>query len=390
MPYPRAASHVGFYEYFGSGSPIGHGRARTGDAEPSYPAAPAGHSPDALRVIHISSAMMPAGIDKWLTGLVRHSDRRRLKFTRCIVTSDNVDRKQLARLGVPVEIGGRDSIRRAAADCDVMLISDPGPDPDWVEDMRAKLCVIVAHGDGPWTRERLDRMAPVTDHVVAVSERVRRAVCNGFPSTVIPNGVDPLHLTRSRPRDAVRASLGFQPGDFVVGFVGRFSPEKNPFAVIEAVARLPLHFKALMVGFGHLRDELIDRANALIPSRFTVVRGEDHLGDLYAAMDAFCLASHAEGYGLAIMEAMMCGKPVIVARVGFVPEAITDRINGLVVSGDTASISQAAALLDTHPDWAASLGREAARYAERHGYASTMADRYADLLETLWSARTAG
>ncbi|MDR3639219.1 MAG: glycosyltransferase family 4 protein [Isosphaeraceae bacterium] len=379
--YPYESELCPYDQYRSSG--------RTSRRERSYPAAQGTPPSGALRVIHVSSMMVPAGIDKWLTGLIRHADPRRLKFVRCVVTSEHVDWKQLVRVGVPVEIGGRDSVRRASEDCDVLLISDPGPNPNWVDDVRAKLCVIVAHGDGPWTRDRLECMAPVVHHVVAVSPRVQQAVCNGFPCTVIPNGVDPLHLTRSRPRDVVRASLGFRPGDFVLGFVGRFSPEKNPFAVIEAVARLPLHFKALMVGFGSLRDEVIDRANELIPSRFTVVRGEDHVGDLYAAMDAFCLASHSEGYGLVIMEAMMCGKPVIVGRVGFVPEAIADRVNGVVVPGDAGSISEAAALLDAYPEWAATLGREAARYAERHGYASTMAERYADLLDSLWSARAA-
>jgi len=327
--------------------------------------------------------MLPAGIDKWLTALIRHSDPRRVKFLRCVVTSDNVDWKQLARAGVPVEIGRRDSIRRACADCDVLLISDPGEAAEWVDEVRAKLCVYVAHGDGEWTRTRMERLAPAIHHVVAVSNRVQRTVCNGFPSTVIPNGVDPLHLARCRPRHEVRASLGFRPDDFVLGFVGRFSPEKNPFAVIDAVARLPLRFKTLLVGFGALRNELLDRANDLIPGRYAIIRGEDHMGDLYAAMDAFCLASHMEGYGLAIMEAMMCGKPVVVGAVGFVPDAILDRVNGVVVRGDAESISEAVAWLDTHRDWAASLGREAFNFAERNGYASTMADRYADLLESL-------
>jgi glycosyltransferase involved in cell wall biosynthesis len=372
-----------YREYTGSYRPSGRERSYPGGAAYRQPAKP-------LRVIHVSSVMLPAGIDKWLTAFIRHSDPHRLKFLRCVVTSDNVDWKQLTRVGVPVEIGRRDSIRRACEDCDVLLISDPGDAAAWVDDVRAKLSVFVAHGDGEWTRARMETLAPKIHHVVAVSHRVQRAVCNGFPSTVIPNGVDPVHLARSRPRHEVRASLGFRPGDFVLGFVGRFSPEKNPFAVIDAVSRLPLHFKTLLVGFGFLRDELLDRANDLIPGRYAIVRGEDHMGDLYAAMDAFCLASQMEGYGLAIMEAMMCGKPVVVGAVGFVPDAILDRVNGVVVRGDAESISEAVAWLDTHREWAASLGREAGQFAERNGYASTMADRYAELLESLWSGRAGG
>jgi glycosyltransferase involved in cell wall biosynthesis len=372
-----------YHHYYGYHRPYRSGRAYPGGSEYRPQGEP-------LRVIHASWSMMPAGIDRWLTGLVRYADPRRLKFLRCVVLGGHVDWKQLARVGVPVEVGRADSMRRAGEDCDVLLISDPGEAPDWIEQLRARLCVFVAHGDGAWTRRRLDRLAPVIDHVVAVSPGVQRAVCAGFPCTVIPNGVDPLHLTRSRPRQDVRSSLGFRTDDFVLGFVGRFSPEKRPFAVVEAVARLPLHFKALFVGFGPLRDELLERANDLIPGRYAIVQGDDHLGDLFAAMDGFCLVSHSEGYGLAIMEAMMCGKPVIVGQVGFVPDVILDRVNGLVVRGNAESISDAAVLLDSHQEWAAALGREALRHAEENGYASTMADRYADLLEALWSKNTSG
>jgi len=365
------------------------GPVRPGYAERCYPEGAASRTPGTpLRVIHASWAMLPAGIDRWLAALIRSSDPRRIKFLRCVVLGGYVDWKQLARVGVPVEVGGRDSMRRASDDCDVLLISDPGGAPDWVDGVSAKLCVAVAHGDGVWTRQRLEYLAPVVDHVVAVSPRAQRAVCHGFPSTVIPNGVDPLHLARCRSRNEVRASLGFRPGDFVLGYVGRFSHEKRPFALLEAAARLPHHFKVLLVGFGPLREELLARANDLIPCRHAIVRGEDHMGDLYAAMDAFCMVSHSEGYGLAIMEAMMCGKPVIVSDVGCVPDVIVDRVNGIVVAGDAESICNAAARLDTHHDWAAALGREAFRSAEEYGYASKMAERYAALLEQLWTARS--
>lgn len=344
----------------------------------------------ALRAVHVSYGLMPAGIDFWLSSLVRYSDMRRLRFLRCIVTGNHVDLNHIYRIGAPIEVGGRESVRRASEDCDVMLISDPGDQPDWVAEARAKLRIFVAHGDGPWTRARLEALAPVVDHVVAVSSRVERSVCQGFPTTVIENGVDPLHLARSAPPEEVRKGLGFRPDDFVLGYVGRFSQEKNPFALLEALAQLPTHFKALLVGFGPLRNSMLERANELVPGRFAMVRGEDYLGDHYGAMDAFCMVSHSEGYSLAIMEAMMCGKPVIVSEVGFVPDAIIDRVNGLIVRGDAPSIRDAALLLDRHRDWAASVGREAQTYANRKGFASTMAKRYADLVDKLWTTRGGG
>jgi glycosyltransferase involved in cell wall biosynthesis len=389
----------GIYGYSPYGIPepyrVGYGYAgypdsrRGGERERTYPGdTGTGAAAGPLRVIHVNLAMFPAGIDKWLTALVRHCDPTRLRFLRCVVTSEFVDWKQLLRVGLPVEIGRGESIRRACEDCDVLMISDPGEDPDWVEQVRAKLCVLVAHGDGPWTRARMERLAPVIHHVVAVSKQVERTVCAGFPCTVIPNGVDPQHLARSRPRHEVRAALGFGPADFVAGFVGRFAHEKNPLTLVDAVARLPQRFKLLLVGYGPLHDEILERAGSLIPGRFAIIRGEDYMGDLYAAMDAFCLASHSEGYGLAIMEAMMCGKPVVVGSVGLVPDMIVNRKNGVVIRGDAESISEALSQLEAENEWAAAIGREALSFADQHGFASTMAARYAALLEALWAARS--
>lgn len=380
-PYPEAALYPDHY---------GVHDGRSGQ-EPCYPEEPAdadGCHP--LRVIHVGYAMLPAGIDKWVAGLIRHADPRRLRFVRCVVTGGPIDWRQVRRMGVPVEIGGRDSVLRASEDADVLLISDPGAAPDWIDAVRARLGVLVAHGDGDATRSRIERMAPVIHHVIAVSRAVQERVCHDVPSTVIPNGVDPVHLSRSRPRHRVRDRFGFDPGDFVVGFVGRFSPEKNPMAIVEALADLPPRFKALFVGYGPLRDELRRRADEALPGRAAIVRGEEYLGDLYAAMDAFCLPSTSEGFGLVTLEAMMCGRPVVATPVGFVPEAIVDGDNGLVVDGDPASIREAMARLEADPDWGAGLARRAAGYAEEHGYASTMADRYADRLESLWAERTNG
>jgi glycosyltransferase involved in cell wall biosynthesis len=340
-----------------------------------------------LRAIHVSTHLLQAGIDQWLWALQGYSNPGRISFSRFVVTTDFVDHRQIARTSVPVEIGGQDSIRRACQDCDVLLVSDPGDHVEWFLDPPARLCVFVAHGDCHWTQERLNLFSSAMDHVVAVSKKVQRNMCRGYPSTVIHNGVDPVRLTATLPRDTVRASLGFNPEDFVLGFVGRFSAEKRPDAIIRAVARLPEHYKALLVGFGHLQQELTELAEQLIPGRYSFIRSDGNIGNLYSAMDAVSLVSDSEGYGLVIMEAMMCGLPVIVRSVGFVPEAIVDHENGLIVSGTPESISNAARQLAEDKPLAESIAAKASHFARTYGYASTMARRYEDLLWSLWKQK---
>lgn len=352
------------------------------------PSRPCGTSPAALRVVHVGHDLARAGIGIWLRSLERFARPDRLVLTQCVVTSDYVDAELAAEFAAPVVIGGAEAVRRAARDCDVLLFSGPCELGAWLGDLRPRLTVFVAHGEGAWTRTILETNAAVVDHVVAVSERARQLACEGFATTVIPNGIDAAHVAVSRTRNETRAALGLRPEDFVLGYVGRFSPEKRAHAVIEAVARLP-GCKALLVGWGSQRDELLRLANDLIPGRFALTEACNYLGDYYMAMDALCLPSIVEGYGLVVPEAMLCGCPVIARNVGCVPELIEDRVNGLVVEGEPESFAAAAALLRDRPDWARGLAAEARTTALERALARRMAARYEEVLAQLLAAKEA-
>lgn len=82
---------------------------------------------------------------------------------------------------------------------------------------------------------------------------------------MILNGVDQRHIAARYSAQEMRRRLGFAEDDFVVGFAGRFSPEKQPQRVIEAVSSLPPDTKALLVGWGALRYQLMDLCSQLIP-----------------------------------------------------------------------------------------------------------------------------
>jgi glycosyltransferase involved in cell wall biosynthesis len=343
----------------------------------------------ALRMTHVGPSLVRAGVEVWLKGLSRFLDPCRLQFTRCLVTEPEFyDPEFAAELSMPAEIGGREAVRRAAAESDVLMIWGPGELGDWLKDCRPALTVFVAHGEGRFTRSYLDGCGPVVDHVVAVSRRVQERVTDGYPTTVIPNGVDSSHLARSLSRPEARGRFGFAPDDFVVGYVGRFSPEKRAHRVIEAVAKLPSNVKALFVGWGPLHPQLLDLANRLIPGRFAMTVGKGCFGDYYEAMDALCMVSAEEGCPLVVLEAMMCGRPVIATEVGGVPDLLVDRVNGLVVPGDVDSIRSAVLLLQRHPEWAQGVAAEARKVADERGHARRMARGYEDLVHRLWSEKT--
>lgn len=344
-----------------------------------------------LRIGHINAALLPAGIESWLSALIKEADPRRLKFVRHVSFGPLVDPRQIQRLGIPVEIGGRSSVKALAADCDILLISDPGSTPEiiaeWIAEGPRPVIVFVAHGDAEYTARSLRAFALLVDHVIAVSEHVQRTVCEDLKSTVIRNGVDPTRLCPTQSASVTRQALGFVDEDFVVGFVGRFSTEKNPHLLISAVSTLPSNVKLLLVGFGHLRQRLLDDCLRLLPGRFVTLEADDCLGDLFAAMDAHCLPSSYEGYGLATMEAMMCGVPVITTNFGLAPELIQTGYNGLIIEPTVHDISKKLLALSSRRDWARQMGDNGRRTAMQHGYASSMARSYESVLEEIWVNR---
>lgn len=355
----------------------------------SRPAARAAQGVRPLRVVHVGQSLIGVGgIETCLRALIRYMGPGGARLVKCVVTSEgNYDPSAASDLGVPLEVGGAEAVRRAAREADVLLCWGPRELGEWLADCPPKLCVYVAHGEGFWTRWILEGCGPVVDHVIAVSQRVQEKVCYGFDSTVILNGVDAARLAPTRRPGAIRAELGFAPEDFVLGFAGRFAQEKRAHLVVEAVARLPRHFKALMVGAGYLRADLMDLANRLIPGRYAFATGFDDMGDYYRAMNALCMPSEEEGFGLVIPEAMLCERPVIATAVGCVPELLDDRVNGLVVEPTADAIRDAAERLASRPRWAAGLAAEAMATAQEVGYAAEMARRYEELLVRLWRQR---
>lgn len=342
---------------------------------------------EALRVVHVGPCLMRGGAEQWLVELTRFLDPGRVRIVRSIATEPaGIDPTFASSLPMPYEHGGAESILRAAEDADIVLCWGVALD-ELFNGRKPDLCVFVAHGDGPYTKDLIRKSARHADHWVAVSHRVRETSCHGLPTTVIYNGIDAARLARTRPRDEVRRQFGFGPEDFVLGYLGRFSGEKRVHLLIEAAAALPAEVKVLLVGWGPLLGPLMERANRLIPGRFAFVTAGGYLGDYYSAMDAFGLLGSEEGFSLAMLEAMMCGVPLIVTPVGAVPELIVDRVNGLVVAPEAAAVKEAADRLRRHPAWARGMAEEAKRFADREGHAVRMAREYEDLLERLWDEK---
>jgi glycosyltransferase involved in cell wall biosynthesis len=352
-----------------------------GGAEPADTAAP-------LSVAHVGPCVFRGGAEQQLIDLARFLDPRRAVLQKCLVTEpEGIDPAVARDLPCPVTPAGVNEVTQAFQEHDIVLCWGLALD-EWVDLSvpRRAIGVHIAHGDSPWTRELLNGSLQAVDHAVAVSQRVRDTTCVDVPTTVILNGVDTARLATTRSRDDVRAEFGYGPDDVVVGFVGRFSPEKRPELLIRALHRLPSRFKGLFVGWGPMLPGLLEEANELTPGRCAFRFTDRYLGDYYQAFDAFTLLSVQEGFALVFLEAMFCSLPVVATPVGAVPEVIEHRVNGVVVDGSPDAVAAELRLLAANPGWARGMGESARRYAQQHGHARRMADEYAALFERLSAA----
>lgn len=189
--------------------------------------------------------------------------------------------------------------------------------------------IFVSHGsegsrlEDSWTRRTIQAARPAVTDWVAVSTAAVRPFEGLVPLehvTVLPNGIEPDRLRPARSREEVRAAWGFGPHDKVIGYVGRISVEKLPRAMFLAVARLPAQYKAVYVGDFTPNPEAAgpfrEAAHAALGGRVRFFPATEAVGDIYPALDVHFSASPAEGFGLANLEALYCGCPLVAARTG--------------------------------------------------------------------------
>lgn len=193
------------------------------------------------------------------------------------------------------------------------------------------------------------RMTSRRDTLIYVSDAVRRHHENethAGNSTVIYNGVrDPLGDPDLMPYDrSHRAALGLPADALVMGYTGAFVPVKDHATLLRAFhAFNPVVGNAhlLLIGEGQLQFDMHLLARQLgIADRVHFMGGRTDARRLLGLMDVYVHPCQGEGFGLAVVEAMLAGVPVLAARDGALVEYIQEGQNGtLFNSGDAQDLS---------------------------------------------------
>lgn len=242
-----------------------------------------------------------------------------------------------------------------------------------------------------WSERRL---ALGTTRLLAVSDKtrmdlVRLGVASADKIEVVPPGVDISGFLRLAPSmddsgASFRAMCGCEPGDLLVGVVGRLAEVKRPGVALEAFRSAALkepRLRLVFVGDGSERRLLEARLSELEPelrSRVCLAGNQASMLPVFAACDLALLSSRSEGMPVALIEAAAAGVPVVATPVGGVPELVVDGETGRLAE-EADGLARCLVELSTHERLRVGMGLAArARVREGHS-ARALAERLEEI-----------
>jgi glycosyltransferase involved in cell wall biosynthesis len=242
-----------------------------------------------------------------------------------------------------------------------------------------------------WFYASLERLAARwCDRIVTVSEfhrdwARRLRIGRGEQVVAIPNGVRAEDATACGDPMVTRRSLGLRDDEFVVLSPVRLAEQKGLVYLLEAARRVEersqRRYRFLLAGDGPLRSALMARAAELgVESQVTFLGHRDDMGELLAACDMVALPSLWEGLSLALLEAMLAGKPIVTTTLGSNREVSRHGdVAVLVPPKDPVGLADAIVRLAEDPEARRRLSATARRVAEDHYAEDELLGQYVDL-----------
>jgi sugar transferase (PEP-CTERM/EpsH1 system associated) len=251
--------------------------------------------------------------------------------------------------------------------------------------------------DGRRRRYRLLRRVyrPFVDRYVALSRHIADYLEQGVgvPRTRVSqiyNGVDTERFRPEERRADIPGCPFGKPDDWLVGWVGRMDPVKDPMNLARAFLRAreiapeaARRMRLVLVGDGAEREALrgfVHRAGLDQQVWFAGERAD--VADLMRGLDCFVLPSRAEGVCNTILEAMASRLPVVATRVGGNTELIESGMTGLIVRpSDEHALAEAMLTYFTERALARRHAKAARRAAEQRFSLTRMVADYSGLYE---------
>ncbi len=327
-----------------------------------------------IRVLHVIDSLDLGGAQTVLLNLLRHRDRGQFHHEVAAMHGRGIFADEFAAIDVPVHsLSGRrwppgylknfpSLLRRGRFDIAHFHLFGA----NWIAKPLAALGGVRCryHHDHCNDSFRADSRAVIlvdrltnelSTRVFAVSRSVEdfnRRV-EGLPPervTYLPNSVDVAEFRPPREGDraAARARLGLPADAFVIGGVGRLTPQKNFGLLLEAARPLlAARPDAIVALFGSGPEEARLRAMAGVRVRFLGTVAERPA--IYHALDLMVLPSRFEGLPMTVLEAMASGVPLLASAVDGLREIATAGEHAVLAPSENVAAFRAA-LLELHGD----------------------------------------
>jgi len=243
---------------------------------------------------------------------------------------------------------------------------------------------ITLLGSDPSYSETVAFSIEQSDGVTAVSESLKRETYQSLPLKrdirVIPNFLEcDVHKKRDLPD--LRARL-CPPDryDKLIIHLSNFRPVKRVEAVVDIFERVRAKVRAKLIFVGEGPE--LNKAMRLVHEKdlacdVEALGEQDQVVPLLSVSDLFLLPSWQESFGLAALEAMACGVPVVASRVGGLPEVVEEGVSGFLrAPEDTNGMAEACIQVLTDPALHARFSKAGLDRVRRHFCSKLVVPQY--------------
>ncbi len=227
------------------------------------------------------------------------------------------------------------------------------------------------------------------DAVVGISSAVERELLHhvGLPASRVHKVSSAMDTNRYSPvteRTRLSEVTGIDPSLFMIGIVGQFISRKGHALLFECLPELFARFpqaRVLCFGQGPLQDELKKNVlNQGLSSHVKFLGFRTDLSDLMPELDLLVHPARQEGLGVAVMEAMSSGVPVITSTAGGITDLLENEVHGLTFEpGDRSGLFNAMVLMISDAELRARFKTAAREHIRDQFSVEKMSHRYIEI-----------
>lgn len=229
--------------------------------------------------------------------------------------------------------------------------------------------------------------ASLVDYWIANSQHIKRLAMTKeqiplSKVSVVYNGIDINGFHPSKPRSETRKELGLSEKDFIIGTVGRLNKAKGIDKMLLVAKEIETKF--VIVGDGELREELEQLKSKLgLKDKVIFTGSRGNIPDILSSFDIFLSTSQWEAFGIALVEAMAMGIPIVAFAIDGILEVVTDECGILVPPNDIDKMKEAINYLKENKNIMNSMGKNGIKRVKENFDIVTKAEELQNLYKVL-------